>query len=158
MIDHSRLLDIIDYSPKTGLFRWRPRSGVRKGRLAGSLQNKGYLRVYVEGRSYLQHRLAWFYMTGAWPPEDIDHINGDRKDNRFVNLRCVSRAVNLQNQKRAKGNTACGLLGVQRNKKRFAARIYVLGAPFHLGTYDTPEEAHSVYLRAKRRLHEGCTI
>lgn len=82
-------------------------------------------------------------------------INGVRSDNRWANLRMVSRSVNNQNQRRARKDNKSGLLGVRPNRARWAASIFVYGKKHHLGTYDTAEEAHAVYIKAKRGLHVG---
>jgi hypothetical protein len=97
-------------------------------------------------------------MTGEWPAADIDHINGDRADNRWANLSTVSRAVNMQNLKRAHRDSETGLLSVSRHRKAFAATIMVRGRKHRLGTFPTAKQAHQVYLSAKRVLHEGNTL
>jgi hypothetical protein len=109
----------------------------------------------VLGRIYLAHRLAWMYVYGRWPAKglDIDHINGNRQDNRIANLREVTRGQNMQNQRRASSRSTTGLLGVLRKSRRFAAHITADGRTHCLGTFDTPEEAHRVYMDAKSRLH-----
>lgn len=94
-------------------------------------------------------------MTGSWPKDQIDHINGDRTDNRFSNLRDVTNEINNQNKKRAQSNNRLGLLGVCHHQGGFRARIAVNGKSKCLGVYLTPELAHQVYLDAKRRLHHG---
>ena len=93
----------------------------------------------------------------------VDHINGNRGDNRLCNLRDVSRKINTQNRKSASINNSCGLLGVSEHKGvgksgRFVAGIYIEGKRKHLGVFDTAQQAHEAYLTAKRKYHEGCTI
>jgi hypothetical protein len=148
---------LLTYDPETGDFWWRmkPYKGrVKVGDLAGTSFTGGYWGVRINQVRYPAHRLAWFYMHGEWPNGDIDHINGDRLDNRIANLRDVSRSVNLQNQKRAKGHNRLGVLGVRKRGNRFAARIN----DTHLGYFDSADQAHAAYLLAKRELHEGCTL
>jgi HNH endonuclease len=108
----------------------------------------------------LAHRLAWLVYYGVWPAEQLDHVNGDKLDNRIANLREVSNQTNNQNHRKAKKNSKTGFLGVVHEKRGdgYVAYLRVAGRTKNLGTYRTPEEAHSVYLREKRRLHEGCTI
>lgn len=107
----------------------------------------------------MAHRLAWLYVYGEWPNGDIDHIDGDRLNNRIANLRDVSRRVNLENQRRPKACNKSGFLGVKTFRdQRFQARIQVRGVQLHLGTFDTPHEAHAAYVAAKRNLHQGCTL
>lgn len=157
-LTQSRLREMLEYVPETGKFvRARDVVGRKAGSEAGSLDTTGYIRIGVANRVHLAHRLAFLYMTGEWPEEHVDHINGVRTDNRWVNLRPASKSVNMQNR-RAKSGNAAGLLGVSRNGGRWSARIHTSSGPKHLGTYSTPEEAHQVYLDAKRVLHAGCTI
>ena len=113
----------------------------------------------IDEREYSAHRLAWLYVHGAWPTGQIDHINGDRGDNRISNLRDVTPALNTQNQRRAaRSNKSSGLLGVTANRGRWLAQISIGGKSRNLGRYATPEEAHAVYVAAKRVLHAGCTL
>lgn len=156
-----RLREVLDYNPDTGVFVWKVRTSnrVHIGMTANRSHPAGYLQTRIDCKSYLNHRLAWLYTYGAWPNGDIDHINGFRSDNRIGNLRDVARNINLQNQRHARSdNKASGLLGVSRNKKRWKARLVIDRKEFHIGTFDTPEEAHAAYIEAKRRLHPGCTI
>jgi hypothetical protein len=113
----------------------------------------------IDGHLISCHRLAWLYMTGSLPTHQIDHIDGDRKNNRWTNLRDVTTSVNQQNRRTPRSDNSCGLIGVTREKNnRFTASIRFEGKQRRLGTFATPEEAHSVYVEAKRRVHEGCTL
>jgi hypothetical protein len=104
------------------------------------------------------HRAAWLYVHGKWPNGQIDHINGDRSDNRISNLRDVSHSVNQQNVHRPRRDNASGFLGVTRQKNLWTSQVTVSGKTLHLGLFKTPEEAASAYLEAKRKHHTGCTI
>jgi hypothetical protein len=100
-------------------------------------------------------------MTGSWPTDDVDHKNGMRTDNSYGNLREVSRSLNQQNLRKARGETASGVLGVyvsDRPGKPWKASINVSGKDRYLGRFATKDEAQAAYLAAKRSLHEGCTI
>ena len=97
-------------------------------------------------------------MTGAMPAGDVDHINGNRADNRWCNLRDVSRTLNNQNQRRAQKDNETGLLGVSPHRGRFKAQIRVNGKVRNLGLFDSPEVAHKVYLAHKRLMHPGNTL
>lgn len=162
LIDHDRLIEVLLYEPSTGLFTWvNARTGKgsgRKNQVAGSKHNHGYVAIRIDYKPYLAHRLAWLYMTGEWPVAQVDHINGCRSDNHWRNLRAADPTLNGENQRKAQSTNACGLLGVCANKSRWSATIMAKGIRHHLGTFDTPEEAHGVYVQAKRRLHAGCTI
>lgn len=140
------------------MFTWRVgrRGKARVGSLAGCKDDEGYVYIRVDYRAYRAHRLAWLYMTGTFPVNVIDHIDGNPANNRIENLRDVTNAVNLQNQKRAQIDNKCGLLGVYKHRKRFRARITVDGKITNLGTFDTPELAHAAYLAAKPQIHAPC--
>lgn len=100
-LTHARLRELVHYDPDFGEFRSLVTRGKwPRGRVLRNLSVLGYARVYVDGRLYLAHRLAWFYVHGEWPPRgfEIDHINRVRHDNRISNLRVVTRSVNLRNR------------------------------------------------------------
>lgn len=150
-----RLKEVLNYDPVTGIFTYRiRRSNVSAGSPAGHMHNKGYHRISIDDKRHYASRLAWFYMTGEWPSEHIDHINGDRSDNRFENLRLATAGENQQNRSTPRNSTT-GFLGVTWNKgmKKFQAQITSNWRHYRLGYFDTPEEAHAAYLAAKQRLH-----
>ena len=162
-ITAKRLRQLLHYDPQTGLFRWRVgRPGFRRdmdGQTAGYRESVGgRISVTVEYGVYRAHRLAWLYMTGRWPIGEIDHKDGDASNNRWTNLREVSRGVNQQNMRRPHKDNAAGFLGVVQRGDRFRASICVNRKRHYLGAYETPEAAHAAYVRGKRRLHEGCTL
>jgi len=153
------------YDPTTGVLS---RVDSRRCPKVGTLDTKGYVQLRViAGKKVMAHRLIWLYMTGAWPERQIDHINGVKTDNRWANLRQVTPSENCQNKPRARSDSQNGLMGVRKTAKKngrwngkWCARIAVPGGKriSLKGSYATPEEAHAVYLEAKRRLHAGCTI
>lgn len=158
MLTRERLRELLTYYPKTGLFVRAVRSSNRlAGMSAGSLSDSGYVLIRVDGQRFRAHRLAWFYVHGEWPVE-IDHINGDRADNRLHNLRCVSRRENAQNIRRPRKNNRCGFLGVVRSGSKYRAQVCLKGKNVHLGSFDTPERASAAYVAAKRQFHQGSTI
>lgn len=149
------------YSPEHGRLFWikRPAKPTSVGSLAGTIGNNGYRYINFKRRKYLEHRLVWVFCHGDWPKNDIDHINGDKQDNRIENLRDVTHSVNRQNNRQARSDSLTGVLGVSRTKNnQFSAQIYLQGKRKVLGYFSTPEAAHEAYLTAKRQLHEGCTI
>jgi hypothetical protein len=166
VIAQGRLKELLAYDPETGEFTWRhdhfcAKSGMRAGSRAG----KQYIRIRIDGGSYYAHRLAVLYMTGELPPRsvDVDHIDLDGRNNRWLNLRCVPHATNLQNQ-REKGanrkNPSSRLLGVswKKDKAKWIAVITVNGRQQHLGYFDDEQVAHAAYVDAKRSLHPGNTL
>lgn len=93
------LKEWLSYDPETGIFYWLPRPhSYRRTYVAGCDNGNGYVIIRFKWQLYLAHRLAFFYMTGLWPKEQIDHINGKRYDNRWVNLREASPSENGTNR------------------------------------------------------------
>ena len=156
-----RVRELLHYDPETGVFTGLKKKTGRPGKsgMFGSIDPGGYHRVSIDCKKYWAHRVAFLYMTGEWPKNDVDHIDGNPANNRWANLRDVSTATNVQNVKRASKNNKSGFLGVEATKDgTFYARIMSNRVRVNLGHYSTPEAAHEAYLNAKRRLHEGCTI
>ncbi len=154
-----RLRELLDYDQETGIFTWKiPRGAFKIGDASGSLKAAGYIYIGIDFESYLAHRLAWLHVHGEWPQNQIDHINGNRSDNRISNLRDVSTSENQQNQRRAKRNNKLGFLGVSAYGNKFGARINIPGRVINIGCFDTPEEAHAAYLAEKRKIHPASTI
>ena len=160
MLTQARLKAVFFYDPVVGVFiRRLKQPGAKVGNISGSRSSDGYLTTSIDGKSNKCHRLAWLYMTGNWPCYEIDHIDGDRANNKFLNLRDIPKWANIQNQRKAqKHNRSTGVLGIFPNGNRFAARLSVNNKKVYLGTFPTKEEAHQAYLTAKRALHVGCTI
>lgn len=158
MIIQARLHELLSYDPETGVMRWRVNKGpVKAGDVAGN-PTRGYLQLMVDGHMTFVHRFIWFYVHGTWPIGNIDHIDGNRSNNRIANLRDVSQAMNIQNERKPRSNNKSGFLGVKANRGLWKAEISINGKTKFLGRFKTPEEAHQVYVEAKRRLHPGCTI
>lgn len=155
-----RLRHVLDYNPGTGLFRWKVRTSnrVSVGDIAGAPHKAGYVQIYVDGENFLAHRLAWLHVVGAWPAYTIDHINHNRSDNRFANLRDVPQAINAQNMHLPfRSNRTSGVLGVSWSRKDrvWTAQISVGNRTRRIGAFRSIEEAQAAYLAAKRELHPG---
>lgn len=162
-ITHDELRAKLTYHPNTGLFTWNMTGkGRRLDCLASASANAGhgYLVLGINQISYLQHRLAWFYTHASWPVQHIDHIGGDKTNNRIRNLRVVSNSVNSENMRHARAHSKYGILGVgfDERKDMWRARITARGKEKFLGYFITATKAQQAYLSAKRKLHEGCTI
>lgn len=156
-----RLKAILAYDRGTGLFTWRvPRSGgVKAGAAAGCSDKDGYVLLTIYNRKYRAHRVAWLYEYGCWPLLEIDHIDGDRKNNRISNLREASRSENQQNMRAPKGSTS-PLIGAcwDASRGKWIAQIGINGKRHNLGRFDSMQEAHEAYLSAKEKMHPFQTI
>ena len=155
-LEREYLKSILDYEPETGIFRWKEslNNRVRMGAEAGTLRKDGYRRIKINGKNYFGHRLAWLSVYGKFPTKFIDHINGDKSDNRITNLRDVTRQQNQFNRGKTRNNTS-GYKGVSfyKHAKKFAARIKIDGKLKYLGLFDSKEEASDAYKRAAKELH-----
>lgn len=154
-----RLRYLLDYDPGTGMFTRRVAqcNKVKVGQVfGGSPNNYGYLRITVDSVAYLAHRLAWLHVHGAWPPKQMDHVNGVRHDNRVANLRAATNSQNRQNLSVHSTQARSGLLGAHWSEaeQRWRSSIQVDGERLVLGFFDTAEEAHQAYMLAKSDIHD----
>lgn len=144
ILTQSQLKEQLHYDPDTGVFMRLIAHAqcVKVGDIAGGLHNMGYIKINVLGNPYLAHRLAILYMTGAFPESEIDHINHNRADNRFINLRPVTHSINHHNISMHSRNTS-GFNGVSWDKSRnkWCASIYTNGKHHHLGRFLNLEDA-----------------
>jgi hypothetical protein len=141
-LTQARLKELLHYDPETGHFTWRvSRSRTPAGSRAGTPGSNGYTNIGIDGVLRLAHRLAFLYMTGALPPE-VDHINRDKSDNRWANLRPASRRENEGNKGLLSNNTS-GHRGVSwyKRTRKWSAKGKRDGRQIHLGYFDTLEEA-----------------
>jgi hypothetical protein len=158
LMNHQYLTSILSYDPATGFFHWAlPRPKIQVGQKAGYLKkNKGYVYIEIDAKAYSGHRLAWFYVTGKMPVDQIDHINRNKSDNRFENLREASSGQNRANSKTTNKH---GLKGVRRlpwmneADRCWQASITHKKMVTYLGCFHTKEEAHSAYCEAAKTLH-----
>ena len=159
MLTQARLKELLHYDPETGLFvRKFSRGGTKAGSIAGTINGHGYVQICIDRKIYGAHRLALLYMTGEFPPQDTDHRNGIKIDNRFKNLRPASKMLNQQNRTKAHRNNPQGVLGVGKDRNRYVARIKHQGKSIYLGGFDTIAEAGAAYQAAKRKFHIGATL
>lgn len=146
----------LDYNPETGVFIWKNPPPMRRekiGKEAGVVLENGYRQITVNRKGYQSARLAWLYFHGEWPTEDIDHINGNKTDNRISNLRQATRSQNNANKPKQKNNTS-GYKGVCRGKSGWEARIRVNKKPIFLGVFSMKEEAAYWYNYASEYYHK----
>lgn len=148
-----RLRELLSFDPEAGVFTWRVNRGgkARAGSVAGTPDKHGYICIHIDCGLYKAHRLAWLYVNGEWPVGEIDHADGNPSNNAIANLRAADRTKQNRNRKINKTNRL-GLKGVRKFGARFEARIKVNYRKIVIGVYDTPEEAHSAYVREANRL------
>ena len=149
-ISSSVALSLLDYNEKTGIFKWRFREEGPKswntqnaGKESGRLIN-GYRYIRINGRSYRAHRLAWLMVTGEWPDHEIDHINGNRDDNRFHNLRLADRVQQGHNRHASGKSNILGVHWCKKNNKWFAF-TRIDGKKKNLGGFNCPAAASIAY-------------
>lgn len=143
-----RIRELLRYDPSTGVFTWRrSRTGQPKaGSVAGHTTNHGRRAVTVDGRRFLSARLAWLYMTGAWPDGLVDHENTLSDDDRWENLRIATKSQNMVNRGAAR-NSKTGVKGVSKalGCDRWLACICVNYKRIYLGCFKTIPEAKAAY-------------
>lgn len=159
-LTHERLLHLLSYDPASGAFAWKNPSArrVKVGGVAGTPDGHGYIQIQLDGVIHKAHRLAWFYVTGEYPSAEIDHRDGNRSNNAWANLRLATSRLNRQNIRRPRSDASLRTIGVQRDGRRFRAKIQVDGRQIYLGRFDSEEAAGQAYLNAKRHLHDYCEI
>lgn len=158
LITAEELRRILSYDAQTGIFTWiEVRCLKQRGSIAGKKHNRGYWNIRIGGRNgnlYLAHRLAWLYMTGKWPENQIDHINGIRNDNRWGNLREATSNQNNQNgPTRRNGLKWAYLLKGKKYSRPWLSKIVVNRKIIRLGVFSTEEEAHNAGCDAAKKYH-----
>lgn len=146
MLTAEELKNRLHYDQTTGIFTWiKSKRTTLIGTVAGGMSRPdGYIRISIKYKPYFAHKLAWLYVNGVWPSEQLDHINHDKTDNRIDNLREVSHRENHLNQPLSKNSTT-GLHGVSFHKRanKYEARIKVGGKSLYLGSFKTANEAYA---------------
>jgi hypothetical protein len=143
-VTQQQLKEVLHYDPETGIFRWRfsVANRIKPWDVAGYNQGNGYLRVSINSKKQYLHRIAWLYMTGNWPDDEIDHIDGIRSNNSFLNLREVTSKQNKENQKLAKNSTS-GYRGVcwSKKDKRWFGHVIHNNKKYLAGYFKNKEDA-----------------
>ena len=161
MITQKRLKELTDYNADTGIFTWNNKTGVgrpkaRQGEACTNVNGNGYIRIGIDHKRYMAHKLAWLYVYGEMPKE-VDHINHIRNDNRLCNLREITHQDNCKNMTVHPSNKS-GVTGVSETRSgTYIARIMVEGKYLSLGTFKTKAEAIEARLNAnvKYNYHEN---
>ena len=151
----TRLRELLHYCPETGAFTWKNPTSykMKDGSPAGTINDRGYIKIAIEGSLYRAHRLAWIYCHGDHVlPEQIDHIDGDKLNNRLSNLRAANQSQNNQNRAQQRGLNSLGAHFCKATGK-WRSRIKVGGKQIALGNFDSIEDAHAAYREAKATIH-----
>lgn len=150
----NELKNVLRYDPIEGNFYWLQdvAKNVKKNDCAGCTESNGYISIRYKGKGYKAHRLAWLLSYGIWPTSLIDHINGQRNDNRLSNLREATPSQNGQNRKPNKSNRT-GFKGVSPHHGKFKADIKHSGKRWFLGLFDTAQEAANAYAETAQQFH-----
>jgi len=160
-LDPDYVKSALRYNPETGVMSWNFRTdmsaawnGRNAGKPAGTKTQNGYVAISINNKLYLSHRLAWVIMTGGWPRQEIDHVNRDRSDAKWSNLREASRIENSRNVA-STSRSKSGYKGVSYDKgmKSWVARIKIGSRYVVLGYRGDPETASSLYAAAAMANH-----
>lgn len=152
MITQERLKQLVSYNPDTGEFA-RSIKTTHNAKVT-SISGDGYYRITLDNKRYRAHRLAWLYVYGYFPTQ-IDHINGNKLDNRIENLRIANASENGQNISKPNKNNHLGIRGVRKHSlvNKYQARIKINRKEIYLGLFDTIEDAIEAYENAKSKYH-----
>lgn len=153
LLTQDYLKSILDYDRDTGVFRWKvDRKKVKPGDVAGSQRKDGYRMIGVNCEIYPEHRIAWLYVYGSMPKEQIDHINGDPSDNRISNLREATHQENQMNR-RVRRDSTSGVKGVTKHPQGWSVSVKAYGCAHFIGYFKHIEEAAQAARDARERLH-----
>ena len=153
-MSYLKLKGELNYNPETGSLWWKKScSGRKMDKPAGTIRKDGYTQVRFKGKSYYAHVVIFMIMEG-YRPRQVDHINGDRSDNRWCNLREACPRTNGYNSRVAKDNNS-GYKGVdfRKDSGKWRARISTTFGRLEVGYFDSPEEAHKAYKEAADKYH-----
>ena len=157
LIIPEEIKNYLDYNELTGELCWigKPAKQTIIGSKAGALISTGYIQIGFKNSNYQAHRIAWFLKTGEQPPNEIDHIDEVKHNNKWVNLRKTNPSQNQCNVGKYTNNTS-GFKGVtkQTNTDKWKAQIGINNKVMHLGLFSTPEEAHLAYCEAADKYHK----
>jgi hypothetical protein len=154
MLTQKELKEYLHYDPETGIFTWKiAKPGVILNSAAGCLVRK-YTVIRINYKAYKAHRLAWLYVYGKWPENEIDHINGNHSDNRIHNLRDVTRSENCCNLRIHREGKLPGAFYVKKLHK-YVSNITINYKTYNLGYFDTEQEAHNTYTKKLLEYHNG---
>ena len=153
IVTHEELRELLDHCPETVVFTWRVNRGgrARAGTVAGAIDTHGYRQIEVFQRAYLAGRLAWFYVTGSWPVNQVDHADGDQLNDAIINLRETTLRQNMANRKKRAGSKS-NFIGVVAHEGMWQATVCKDYKRKYLGTFQTEVEAAIAYNAAAKEL------
>jgi hypothetical protein len=155
MVTQEFIKSVLNYNPETGVFTWKVNKSKRSkiGHIAGWKDN-GYIRIELNGKTYRAHRLAWLYVNGEFPSNLIDHIDGNRSNNKISNLRKATYLENSQNYKTPKTNKS-GVKNVSwyKTMKKWVVTLGINGKKKTIGYFDDLELAELVAIEARDKYH-----
>jgi hypothetical protein len=154
MIPIDRARSLLDYDPATGILRWREdrTAGTKAGDMAGTPNGDGYLKVSIIGKRYFSHRVVFAMYYGRQPTAQIDHIDGDRYNNKISNLREATHSQNVMNTRRLDSNSV-GVKNISIKRRKYLARIQANKRIFYVGSFETLNEASEAIQRARKHFH-----
>lgn len=148
--------ELFSYDKKSGnLIRKKTTSPkAKRGNVAGYINVAGYRKTSIDGFQYYNHRLIWLLLNGVWPNKQIDHINGNKGDNRIENLREVSVSENAQNRSK-QSNCSSGekCIWWKKDRKKYRVRVGVSGKYYHIGYFKNLQDAVLARNKAIKDLH-----
>jgi len=151
----SELKELVSYNKNSGIFTWnKTRRGCKLGSVSGSVNSRGYHEIKINGKRYLSHRLAFLYENGRFPKNEVDHIDHDKLNNKFSNLREVEKLENARNQKLHKSNSS-GICGVRfrKSRNRWIAEIHINSKTQHIGSFTSKEDAVKARKEIEQKLN-----
>lgn len=153
-MSQDELLVFLNYDQITGIFTWKVSTNkrIKIGSIAGSIGPQGYVRIRINGKYYQAHRLAWLYVNGEWPKNEIDHKDRIKHHNWILNLREATKSQNGFNRTADKDNEL-GVKGVRRWGNKFIMQMKINGSTRYLGLYKTIEDAKKAYDELAKELH-----
>jgi hypothetical protein len=153
-LDYKTLISVLRYDENTGLFyRLKRCNRYNNDSPSGKITDIGYIYIRIKGRGYYAHRLAYLYIYKKWPKDQLDHIDGNRSNNRIANLREADNRTNQQNRDVHRNGHLVGTTLIKKYN-RWMSQIQTNKKRTYLGSFGTAIEAHEAYLAALKA--RGC--
>lgn len=161
-LNHEYLLKILDYDELSGIFKWKTKISkcIHVGDVAGNINKiSNYIQIRINKQIFLAHRLAWFYVTGKWPENGVDHKDAIRSHNWISNLRDCTSQINNQNRQRCIQTQTfhSNIPGVhfRAERKKWRVLLTINNKVIYFGHYKRQEDAELVCIEARRKYYKG---